>query len=512
MLDARKKVLIEVNLDDKASAGLQKLQGTTQTSATSMATSFGKVAAIATAAIVTAKKMYSTISQGMDVAGQLETATQGFKALLGSAEEASAVVERIKKEAKATPFEIIGLTQGVQALTAITKDGQKATDILLNVGKAVALSGKGQAELDRVVYNLQQISATGTVTAMDLRQFQSAIPVFNDILALSGLTVEELQNSENAAELLFDAFEKFGTEGKGANAFTEQAGTWAQLISNVKDAWAIFTADFVTKTGIFDFLKGVVEKLTGFLVDDLTPAIVGVRDWFVNTWILIREKYDEYIKPFVDELWRIVKKYIIPAWDELKDKFKELFAKFSEDGNVTMDVLKNIAILIGVVVLGIVVGLIGALWLVIKVVGFVVDAVVWLKTKSIESWDKMIDRLAKIINFFRDIVWWVQKTIDKIKEIPSKIGIDFNGDKRATGGVGRGGMTLVGEAGPELVNLPRGSHVYNNKDSQQMVGGGGITINIQAPVYGVDNLKASIMEAVNQATEKQNRLANYNLL
>jgi hypothetical protein len=42
--------------------------------------------------------------------------------------------------------------------------------------------------------------------------------------------------------------------------------------------------------------------------------------------------------------------------------------------------------------------------------------------------------------------------------------------------------------------------------------GGGITINVNAPVTGVDNLKATIIEAVNEATARQNRLANYNLL
>ena len=39
----------------------------------------------------------------------------------------------------------------------------------------------------------------------------------------------------------------------------------------------------------------------------------------------------------------------------------------------------------------------------------------------------------------------------------------------ATGGV-RGGMTLVGERGPELVNLPHGSRVHSNANSRSMAG------------------------------------------
>lgn len=511
--DTKKKAIIELTLEDRASAELRKVQSTTQTTATGMATSFAKVAAAATAAIVVAKKMYNAISVGINTSADLETATQGFKALLGSAEEAADVIERIKKEAKATPFEIVGLTEGALGLTAITKDGQEAIDILLNVGKAVALSGKGQAELDRVVWNLQQIAATGTVTVMDLRQFQSAIPVFNDVLALSGLTVESLQESENAAELLFGAFEKFGSEGMGANAFTEQAGTWKQLISNAKDSWNLFMSDFVNKTGLFDAAKGAIEGITVFITEKLTPAIVSVKDWFGNTFAFIKEKYEEYVKPVLDGIWQIIKDLIIPAWEELKNKFKEFFSKLSGDGELAKELLKNIATIIGIVMVGAITALIGVLWVVIKVVGFVIDIFTLLKEKSTEVWDKMIDRLAKIINFFRDIVWWVQKTIDKIKEIPSKIGISLGGDeRRATGGITSGGLTLVGERGAELVSLPRGSHVYNSEDTKQMVGNNGITINVNAPVTGVDNLKAVILEAVNEATERQNRLANYNLL
>jgi hypothetical protein len=34
-------------------------------------------------------------------------------------------------------------------------------------------------------------------------------------------------------------------------------------------------------------------------------------------------------------------------------------------------------------------------------------------------------------------------------------------------------MTLVGEQGPELVNLPAGSHVRSNSDSRRIGAGGG---------------------------------------
>ena len=34
----------------------------------------------------------------------------------------------------------------------------------------------------------------------------------------------------------------------------------------------------------------------------------------------------------------------------------------------------------------------------------------------------------------------------------------------------RGGLTWVGESGPELVSLPRGSQIYSNQESRAMAG------------------------------------------
>lgn len=43
-----------------------------------------------------------------------------------------------------------------------------------------------------------------------------------------------------------------------------------------------------------------------------------------------------------------------------------------------------------------------------------------------------------------------------------------------------GGLSLVGERGPELVNLPRGSQVFSNADSRAMLGGGNLQVEVVA--------------------------------
>jgi hypothetical protein len=65
-----------------------------------------------------------------------------------------------------------------------------------------------------------------------------------------------------------------------------------------------------------------------------------------------------------------------------------------------------------------------------------------------------------------------------------------SGGNAATGGV-RGNQVLVGEQGPEIVDLPMGSHVNSNADSRRIAGGGksggGVHFHFHGPVYGDHN-------------------------
>ena len=57
----------------------------------------------------------------------------------------------------------------------------------------------------------------------------------------------------------------------------------------------------------------------------------------------------------------------------------------------------------------------------------------------------------------------------------------------ANGGkIGKGGLFMVGEKGPELVNLPAGSAVYNNQQTRGMMGGNTINVSVSGRVGASD--------------------------
>ena len=80
---------------------------------------------------------------------------------------------------------------------------------------------------------------------------------------------------------------------------------------------------------------------------------------------------------------------------------------------------------------------------------------------------KVEDKKATFTTIFKEIT-------QKITEVKDRVSGNYSGTSFF-----QGGLTMVGELGPELVELPRGSKIYNDYTTKKMMGGGkGITQNI----------------------------------
>lgn len=138
--------------------------------------------------------------------------------------------------------------------------------------------------------------------------------------------------------------------------------------------------------------------------------------------------------------------------------------------------------------------------------------------------------LGEIIVHWKDICIWTQKAIDKTKEFfrakdkaPSKEAkAELDSMTPLSGGtmptkqgfaLGTnhfvGGTTLVGEHGPEVVNLPRGSEILSNNKSQQAIGGVSCnnTFNIVIKGNADENtVKTAVSSALNDFMAKFNAM------
>lgn len=230
---------------------------------------------------------------GIKFAADMETATVGLGTLLGSTELARQTVERLKVEASRTPFELKGLTQATQLLTSVTKDGNKAIDIILDIGEGLAAMGKGQAELDRIIVNLQQIASVGKASLVDIKQFAFAgIPVFEMLTEATGKSGEALgkfiSDGGVTFSLLTEMFDKANDSGgRFFNAYRDQAGSFNQLMSNMGDTIGITSGAIAEQSGLFDAAKDAIKSFTTMLQNATPTAITFINSLKDNLPIIV---------------------------------------------------------------------------------------------------------------------------------------------------------------------------------------------------------------------------------
>jgi tape measure domain-containing protein len=177
--------------------------------------------------------------------------------------------------------------------------GQVVVDNSKKIGTNAAQLAKLQGQLAVATQRQQEFTdktkdstKLSTANTIDtLRTKIAALSGANEKLAASNGTVVESQGQLEdmiasgavTFEMLEDLFNKAG-EGSGqfARAFIDQAGTFNQLFSNLKDNMNIFMADLVTQTGLFDLIKGALANFVAFLSAhsaDIINFIKSTVEW-----------------------------------------------------------------------------------------------------------------------------------------------------------------------------------------------------------------------------------------
>lgn len=252
---------------------------------------------------------------------------------------------------------------------------------------------------------------------------------------------------------------------------TDETAGWFQLFTVLRDEVILF----------IDNVKRGIDEITTF--------------WNTN------------LKPIFDMIGAIWNETVLPAIAQVRtaynDMMKEMGLGTEGQTNIILVLVKAIAYtLVGaiLVVTGIVTGL-------SKAFTFVFEAVKAYIYLFKEDWNTYI------VEPIRKAIDWVKQLVDAIKNINigEKVSQVWNNIfGHAYGGITSGSPILVGERGPEIIVPPAGSRVIPNGQTGQSAGNT-YNISINAPVYGVDNFKQTILDAVETAQASQNAKARYNL-
>ena len=267
------------------------------------------------------KKVAQTISEvskmGVEYNAQIETYQTALTTLTGSAEKANKIIEQVKKDAAATPFEVSSLVKGNQLLISAGLSAEQARDDILALGNAISATGGGEEELSRMVVNLQQIKNVGKASALDIKQFAYAgIDVYGLLADYTGKTREEVTDLEISYEDLTGALKYASQEGgKYFNAMEKQSKTFNGQLSNLKDNFMAFLGEATMP--LFTFLK-----------DEVLPTINGILDGTLG----IDEGINKLTETFLNGVMSMVNSLL------------ENLPKFLEIGmNILLNLIQGIA-------------------------------------------------------------------------------------------------------------------------------------------------------------------------
>lgn len=512
-------------------SGLEKQAGSGSKSAMLLG-SAGKVAAsgIALAGVAITAAGFAGVKSGM----QIEMLRTNFDTLLGSAEKGRDLFIKLQNMAKITPFETTDLAEASQTLLAFGGDIQDLLPDLQMLGD-IALGNKDKFSRLSLVYGQIRSAGRlmGQDLLQLVNVGFNPLQKMSERTGESMLSLrKKMEDGQISFEMVREEFARATAEGgqffggmeKGAKTLPGITSTIKDNVNQIlRSLVGINEGGEVVDGGIFDGIKSAAEASLPVLeeiADKSGPAVI--------------EAFKQIGKAVTD-LWNAVGPILIPSVKALAETFKtqllpSLMRLWEIIGPQLIPFIKILATIIGGILVANIWIFVNVANVMYKIIGFLinvfieigerVDWVAKIITRAAQSiYSAWTSSMNNTINAGRSFIGWISgvngaignalggvyhtltspfaRAWDFISSIPARIvGSIGNvgnllrnkiGDWDIPGPLGRvrdvipgfatgvrnfsGGMAVVGERGPELVNLPRGADVFTNGESKAMLGG-----------------------------------------
>lgn len=208
---------------------------------------------------------------------------------------------------------------------------------------------------------------------------------------------------------------------------------------------------------IFQSLLGIIGPVMGAIGDLLAPLIsvmATVFEGMASKITTVAAVITPVVAAIAGAVGRAAAKIqaMGGAWNAIKSGTKKLMAKVSEKAKAVLEAIKKAWDAIVSAVKKLTVNVLGG-------AGGILSGI-----KS--AWDKIKSGTKTL-------------RVNTIKKTTTSGGGGGSDDNNATGTrAWKGGYTMVGERGPELVNLPKGASVHTARETSQIMGGNNVVVNM----------------------------------
>jgi len=518
-----KTLSIIVRAQDDASKVLEKVGKSTQDVSERFASAAGtmaKVGALAGAAALATGITLSTKAAWNQV-GAVQQATVALGAYEKDGAKVSRTLSDLVKYARSDMgvlFQRQDLFAAAQGLKIMGDNTDSLTDHVKIMSRSVGL---GLSTFEGLGNVIQRVGSTGVLYANDLQFLQNAgfrldgslsgtTQTFESLFALldKGIPAEAMAGQSDTISgkmvQLQSAFRDVGLRILGVDRDTSQfieGGLGARMISAIDSATnalrtiapaveSIISA-FLTATAWIGQHQIVLAIFAGIIGALVIPAFIA---WAVAAASAAAATLLAMAPVILlGAVIGAVAYLIIAHWDKVKSVFATVFQFIVSTWSTIVSVLLGP---IGVAIALVITHFNSIRNVVSSVVGFIASAFQGAKNTISSIWSGVTGVLTNPIEAAKNTIkgvidqigHWISNITGKIDQFQNTASSVVNSFKGKIPGFASGvrnfsgGMAVVGERGPELVNLPKGSDVFSNRESMSMGAGGGTNITISGTV------------------------------
>jgi tape measure domain-containing protein len=212
----------------------------------------------------------AVVGSASDFSARMEQSQIGFETMLGSAARAREFLGELAQFARATPFELPGLTMASQRLLAMGFDAKQIIPLMRDIGNTTAALGAGREGIDRIVRALGQMRGAGRVTAEDMNQLVdvgvNAWGLLGQAIGRTGGETRKLVSEGRiASDVFINAFQNF-SQARFGDMMERQSRTMTGALSNIKDS--VGQLGSAALQPLFEFVRDLAVRFADFLQSD----------------------------------------------------------------------------------------------------------------------------------------------------------------------------------------------------------------------------------------------------
>lgn len=343
-------------------------------------------------------------------AGDMEMLTTQFEVMLGSAEAANAMMDKLKTFAATTPFALKDLAQGSQTLLSF---GVAQEDVIQRMRMLGDASGGSSEKLKGLILAFGKVQTKGKASMEEINMIaERGVPIIGTLTKNLGVTEQEFFKLVSAGKIgrkeITDAFQTMTSEGGiFFEGMEKQSLTLGGLISTMKDNFSLLLAEI--GEGLLPAVKEFVGVMTELAQGPLKELGKGLTKVLVPVFKAIAKLMPTIIKflvPILEMAGELVgvvlNEALVPIAEELLPVILELVQELMP---ITILIIRMLVKLIPPVVR------------ILKTVIQIITGLVRFLLPAVKGILSVLDRT--VIKFLKNVLRFIGDIFEAIKEMPN---------------------------------------------------------------------------------------------